>query len=160
MTNDALLVVDVQNGFINDNTRDLPHKIEEIQNNYKTVLALQFINLEGSMFRRELNWTKLSLNTDEVELAFTPRNDILIFPKYAYGVSSQLLNYLIENNINSIDVCGLNTDGCVTKICMDLFDNGILPKVLSGYCASCVGQLVHEQALVSLKHIIGAQNVI
>ncbi len=160
MTNDALLVVDVQNGFMNDNTRDLPHKIEELQYKYKTVLALQFINLEGSMFRRELNWTKLSLNTDEIELAFVPREDILIFPKYVYGVSPQLLEYLKDNNVTSIDVCGLNTDGCVTKICMDLFDNGIQPKVLSDYCASTVGKLIHEQALVSLKHIIGANNVI
>lgn len=160
MTNDALLVVDVQKGFINNNTSDLPHKIEELQHKYKTVLALQFINLEGSMFRRELNWTKFSLNTEDVELAFSPREDVLIFPKYVYGASPQLLEYLKENNITSIDVCGLNTDGCVTKICMDLFDNQILPKVLSNYCASNIGDVVHEQALVSLKHIIGINNVI
>lgn len=160
MTNNALLVVDVQKGFINKITKDLPRRIEKLQHSYETVLALQFINLEGSMFRRELNWKKLSLNTDEIEFAFKIRPDAVIFSKYSYGATHEFIEYLKENNISSIDLCGMDTDGCVTKVSMDLFDNGILPKVLGNYCASSVSQLVHEQALISLKNIIGPNNVL
>lgn len=160
MTNNALLVVDVQKGFINKITRALPQKIEKLQNKYQTVLALQFINLEGSMFRRELNWKRLSLNTEDVEFAFNIRPDAVIFAKYSYGATREFIEYLKENNITSIDLCGMDTDGCVTKVSMDLFDNGILPKVLGEYCGSSVSPLVHEQALISLKNIIGPKNVL
>lgn len=34
MTNNALLIIDVQKGFINEYTRELPGKIEKLQNNY------------------------------------------------------------------------------------------------------------------------------
>lgn len=70
MTNNALLIIDVQKGFINEYTRELPGKIEKLQNNYANVYAMQFINLEDSMFRKQLNWHKLSLNTQDTELAF------------------------------------------------------------------------------------------
>ena len=69
MTNNALLIIDVQKGFINEYTRELPGKIEKLQNNYANVYAMQFINLEDSMFRKQLNWHKLSLNTQDTELA-------------------------------------------------------------------------------------------
>lgn len=65
MTNNALLIIDVQKGFINEYTRELPGKIEKLQNNYANVYAMQFINLEDSMFRKQLNWHKLSLNTQD-----------------------------------------------------------------------------------------------
>jgi len=48
----------------------------------------------------------------------------------------------------------------VAKIALDLFDNRILPKVLADYCASTAGRLVHKRALISLRHIIGKDNVI
>ena len=67
MTNNALLIIDVQKGFINEYTRELPGKIEKLQNNYANVYAMQFINLEDSMFRKQLNWHKLSLNTQDSE---------------------------------------------------------------------------------------------
>ena len=60
MTNNALLIIDVQKGFINEYTRELPGKIEKLQNNYANVYAMQFINLEDSMFRKQLNRMRLS----------------------------------------------------------------------------------------------------
>ena len=75
MTNNALLIIDVQKGFINEYTRELPGKIEKLQNNYANVYAMQFINLEDSMFRKQLNRHKLSLNTQDTELAFKIRRD-------------------------------------------------------------------------------------
>lgn len=160
MTNNALLIIDVQKGFINEYTRELSGKIEKLQNNYANVYAMQFINLEDSMFRKQLNWHKLSLNTQDTELAFKIRPDALVFSKYSYGATPEFIEYLQQQGITSIDVCGQSTDCCVAKIALDLFDNRILPKVLADYCASTAGRLVHERALISLRHIIGKDNVI
>ena len=63
MTNNALLIIDVQKGFINEYTRELPGKIEKLQNNYANVYAMQFINLEDSMFRKPVSYTHLTLPT-------------------------------------------------------------------------------------------------
>lgn len=94
MTNNALLIIDVQKGFINEYTRELPGKIEKLQNNYANIYAMQFINLEDSMFRKQLNWHKLSLNTQDTELAFKIRPDALVFSKYAYGATPEFIEYL------------------------------------------------------------------
>lgn len=123
MTNNALLIIDVQKGFINEYTRELPGKIEKLQNNYANVYAMQFINLEDSMFRKQLNWHKLSLNTQDTELAFKIRPDALVFSKYSYGATPEFIEYLQQQGITSIDVCGQSTDCCVAKsrsICLTI----------------------------------------
>ena len=102
MTNNALLIIDVQKGFINEYTRELPGKIEKLQNNYANVYAMQFINLEDSMFRKQLNWHKLSLNTQDTELAFKIRPDALVFSKYSYGATPEFIEYLQQQGITSI----------------------------------------------------------
>ncbi|MDQ3442126.1 MAG: hypothetical protein M3490_00735 [Chloroflexota bacterium] len=55
---DALLVVDVQHGFINPFTKHVPDRISRLieRERHKTVLFTRFVNIEGSPFRRMLDW--------------------------------------------------------------------------------------------------------
>ena len=55
---DALLVVDVQNGFINEFTRHIPERIVALieRGEHDPVLFTRFVNIEGSPFRRFLRW--------------------------------------------------------------------------------------------------------
>ena len=51
-------------------------------------------------------------------------------------------------------LAGMNTDSCVLKIAVDLFENGIIPIVLSNYCASNNGKESHEADLKCLSKFV------
>lgn len=52
-------------------------------------------------------------------------------------------------------MAGIDTDCCVMKTALDLFEIGIKPIVLSHYCASTGGNNIHLAALDMLKRNIG-----
>ena len=117
----ALLIVDVQNGFVNNKTKHIPALVEKLQYNYELVIASRFINLPDSPYRRLIKWNHLSPETDEIELAFKPQEGTIIIDKYIYSCIDELfLQLLKENEINAVDICGIDTDICVTKCAVDL----------------------------------------
>ncbi len=68
--------------------------------------------------------------------------------------------YISENNINYIYLCGIDTDACVMKTAVDLFENGLNVKVIENYCMSHSGKKIHKSAIKMLKKLIGNKNVI
>ena len=56
--NKLLLVIDVQKDFINENTKPILLKIEELVNsdNFKNVVFTRFINDVNSIWYKELNY--------------------------------------------------------------------------------------------------------
>ena len=65
--NNSLLIIDVQKGFINEHTEHLPKKIEKLQERYDNIYAVQFVNLNNSLFRSLLHWDKFNLNSDDTK---------------------------------------------------------------------------------------------
>lgn len=56
--------------------------------------------------------------------------DNKIFNKKIYSaVNDEFKTYIKENDINSIFLCGIDTDACVLKTAVDLFENNIDVKV-------------------------------
>ena len=158
--NKALLIVDVQNGFINDNTKHIPGLVESLQYKYDKVIATRFINLPNSPYRRLIKWDHLSPDSNEIELAFTPKKEIVIINKYIYScVNNSFLSYLKDNNIDTVDICGIDTDICVTKCAVDLFENNIIPFVLKDYCATHANNVIQETALAILARYIGKNQI-
>ncbi|MGE4233893.1 MAG: hypothetical protein AB7F43_11240 [Bacteriovoracia bacterium] len=70
-----LLVIDVQNGFINKHTKHVPALVEKAQSRYDFLIATQFYNPSNSFFRTCIEWDKVQRTSDEFLLAFTPRKD-------------------------------------------------------------------------------------
>lgn len=157
----ALLIVDVQNGFVNEKTKHIPALVEKLQYNYDLVIATRFINLPDSPFRRLIKWDHLSPDTDEIELAFKPKEDTVIIDKYIYScIDEQFLRLLKDNGIEAVDICGIDTDICVTKCAVDLFERNITPYVLKDYCATHADADVQESALIILARYIGKTQII
>lgn len=153
---DALLIVDVQHGFVKDSTRGIPALVEKLQYEYEIVIATQFYNQEGSFFRTLIGWERLNADTPEFNLAFQLREDALRIIKSVYTcVDHRLLDYLSRKHVSSIDICGIDTDICVTKCAVDFFENGIEPVVLKDYCGSTAGEEAHGFALKILGRFIG-----
>ena len=157
----ALLIVDVQNGFVNNKTKHIPDLVEKLQYDYELVIASRFINLPDSPYRRLIKWNHLSPETDEIKLAFKPKEGTIIIDKYIYTcIDESFLQLLKENDINAVDICGIDTDICVTKCAVDLFERDITPFVLKDYCATHADADIQEAALIILARYIGKSQII
>lgn len=157
----ALLIVDVQNGFVNEKTKHIPMLVEKLQYSYDLVIATRFINLPDSPFRRLIKWNHLSPDTDEIELAFKPKEGVVVIDKYIYScIDEPFLRLLKDNGVEAVDICGIDTDICVTKCAVDLFERNITPYVLKDYCATHADADVQESALTILARYIGKTQII
>ena len=157
----CLMIIDVQKGFVNENTKDIPSKVEKLQHKYDYVIVTKFYNLPNSFFRKLIKWNKFGAGSLDAELAFKPKKEAMIIKKYLYtSVNKGLLNFLKSKNIKTVYLCGLDTDICVTKNAVDLIENGIIPIVLTDYCGSNAGKAAHLNAIKTLKLYIGKDQVI
>lgn len=160
LVNDCLIIVDVQNGFVNASTHNIPKAVEAAQRGYSHVIATRFYNPPGSLYRSLIGWNRFEAGTDDVDLAFAIRDDAVVIDKPRYScVDGALLELLRTWNVCSVDVCGIDTDICVMKTAVDLFEAGIVPCVISELCASHGGPEMHAAALRILRRYIGAAQV-
>lgn len=159
-----LLVVDVQCGFINEFTHHIPQRIVSLLHSkeYAPVLFTRFINASEGPYQKFLNWYSCE---DESETSIAPElesfvNSDLVFSKSGLcGMPDELIKYLHQQDINKIFLVGIDTDMCVLKIAMDIFDMGIEPIVLTDCCASTAGLQAHLAGLAVLSRNIGAQRL-
>ena len=156
----ALLIVDVQAGFVNDHTRHILPSVEALQARYDHVYATRFINAQDSPYREWMNWGRFGAESPDIELAFAARADTVVFDKHTYSsVDEQLLAELRRRGIEEVHVCGIDTDVCVTQSAVDLFEAGVRPVVLAASCASHGGPEYHEYALRILRRLIGKAQI-
>ena len=156
-----LLIIDLQKGFINQHTRHIPAKINELFDKYELIIATQFVNLPGSNFRKLLQWHDLSEGDASTEMAIDLHPHVVKIKKYGYScINDDFMKLIREKGVDFIDICGLDTEGCVLKSAVDLFEIGITPRVLSDYCASSGGHDYHEAGIKVLKRLIGDKQVI
>ena len=81
-------------------------------------------------------------------------------PHLSKGPKEVFLQLLKENDINAVDICGIDTDICVTKCAVDLFERDITPYVLKDYCATHADADIQESALIILARYIGKSQII
>lgn len=159
-----LLVVDVQTGFINDFTHHIPERIVRLieQKKYSPVLFTRFINSPDGPYTRLLNWDACNEEPEtNLATALTPYvQPQFVFSKLGLsGIPGELVDYFDQHQIEQVAVAGIDTDMCVLKIAMDLFDLGIEPIVLTDCCASTAGLQAHLAGLAVLSRNIGAQRL-
>ena len=76
--NNLLLVLDLQKSFINDNTKDLPKKIEQLikLGQYDHVVFTRFINSENSIWYQRLNYRGCLSEEDKEIIICVVVNDV------------------------------------------------------------------------------------
>jgi nicotinamidase-related amidase len=156
-----LLVVDVQRGFVNEYTSHLPARIARLvgTRRYDPIYFTRFENPPGGPYRRYLDWHGCA-KPPETRLApevapFAAAERIFSKPGYA-GLPDALAGVLRDSGVERVTVVGLDTDMCVLKVVMDLFDVAIEPLVLVDCCASTAGLQAHLAGLAVLSRNIGA----
>ncbi len=161
MSNELLVIIDLQKGFVNDWTRHLPAAVEDLQKSYNSVIATKFINPPGSPYRDFLGWSRFAPDhSDETDLAFVPRDDAKIIEKNVYSAAPEIILKTQELQINEVSLCGIATDNCLLKTAADLFEFSIKPLILVDYCASHGGPEAHQAGLLVLERMIGKDQLI
>lgn len=134
----ALILVDVQKGFINKQSAWLPTKLANYikKSDYADVIATCYINNSNTACYKYLGWMCCWY---EDEYAICSELDGLynrVFDKQTYtSVTPELLEYLVENNFSEIHICGISETCCVVATAYDLFDRGFNIKVIPALSA-------------------------
>jgi nicotinamidase-related amidase len=159
-----LLVVDVQLGFLTPFTRHIPGRIVRLieRGAYDPILFTRFVNKPDGPYHRFLDWHACAGEPDTLlapELErFAKPDRVFTKPGYA-GLSEELATYLQEHDYDQVVLAGIDTDMCVLKVAMDVFDLGIRPIILVDCCASTSGLQSHLAGLAILARNIGADQL-
>lgn len=163
-----LIIIDVQNGFIqDDNTAEVVRKLKDLLylGLFDVVIGTRYINAPNSTFERLFDYTALTTE-DEVNIPIELRYSIdWTVDKYTYDcVNSSFIQRLCQLNDGSIPsrvfIAGLDTDCSVLVSASSLFELNIEPIVLADYCYSTGGEEAHEAGLKCLYRLIGRKRVV
>ena len=164
MNKPLLLIVDVQNGFIDKHTKHVPKQIEtyikQERNRFSAVVTTRFINPTGSMFEQLMGWTDLR-EPDETRLhqLIAPHADHVL-TKTTYSNASAVAEIAKQYKTSQIWLCGIDTEVCVLQTASGLWDLGIHPIVLYDLCASTGGKQAHLNAYDILRRTVGTKQLI
>jgi len=159
----ALIVIDLQKGFLCPLTKNLPKKARGFllknKGKFDLVLFTQYLNRPKSQFVRFLGWRgfmdKKENDLFEEIKPFVNKNNL--FKKYTYGsfVDDKVLKVLRKNKIEEVWLMGIATENCVLTFARDAFDRGFKVVVLKDYCASTDSKKLHNATLEIIKNNIG-----
>ncbi|MCL2615947.1 MAG: isochorismatase family protein [Dehalococcoidia bacterium] len=163
-----LVVVDVQKGFIKtSHTENVANHIESILQKglFDYVIATRFINVEGSQFIRLMNWRGLTTDTEQALFGNIATISNKVIDKNVHTcVDASFLSLLEKENGGKLPehvfICGFDTDCCVQKIAVDIFEQGIRPIVLIDYCHSSGGENSHNTGVAALRRLIGETSIV
>ena len=155
---DCLVIIDVQKGFLSEETRQIPKRIEALlqKRTFAHVVGTQFINEADSPFCKLMGWNGLMDAASQQVDAYVESVCERIFVKKTYSCfTEEFEKYLKENQIEKLYFVGIDTDCCVLQSATDCFESNLPFEVLLYYCASNGGAESEEAALRVMRRTIG-----
>lgn len=159
-----MLIVDVQNAFINDYTHHIPESIRDVieTGTWDPLIFTRFINQPEGPYPILLGWNE-AMSSPGLEIVpelqpLTGRGAIHDKPGTT-GLPGDVRRLLRDKGYERVTIVGMDTDMCVLKTALDVFDLGIEPIVLTDCCASTAGLQAHFAALAILARNIGANRL-
>ena len=88
----ALIIVDMQKGFIKESNKFLVDNINKLisENRFDKVIATKFVNNADSQYVKFLNWSKM-IGEEEQEFAISLPANAIIAEKTSYGLDENAL---------------------------------------------------------------------
>ena len=165
MTDILFLIIDMQNGFINNFTEDLVPKIRDFQdkiNDFVVTAGTRYVNHEHTACYMFEGWKSCMEGSKEAEIVPALRNCMVqIFDKDKYSCwNEELKAFVRENKIRKIYFAGVNTGCCVLNSVLDCYNDLVDCAVIEDLCGSTSGVREHEAALTVLRSCITEERVI
>ncbi|PHV69301.1 hypothetical protein CS063_16590 [Sporanaerobium hydrogeniformans] len=159
-----LLITDVQEGYMNEFTQHIPQAIKKhvTHFNYDLIVATRFIDNNESLFKSELNIRNMTMISPQAKSnpIINEIADIMLMKSTYSSLTPDVRNLLTKNQVSEVYICGLNTETVILTTALELFDSGIIPKVLSNLCMSLAGPETNTMTLKILERAIGSNNIL
>ncbi|WP_423465244.1 cysteine hydrolase family protein [Promicromonospora sp. MS192] len=167
LRNPALVVVDVQNGFVNHHSKPVVPVIADLVTAWAErrlpVVLTRYLNEPGSAFEKYFSWTRF-MSSPDTDLA--PGIQPLaaghpVVDKLGYTLFNDEGNSLVgRHGWSDLVFCGIATESCVLKSAADAFEHGYGPWIVTDACASDAGPETHEAGLTVARRLIGRNQLI
>lgn len=164
MSREVLIVIDVQNGFVTDNSRHVVPVIRELvahwQASGRDTVFTRYFNYPGSPYERLIGWSELMgpPATDIVhELQPYAEKAIAVVDKHSYSLLADAggAHLVAKHGWTDLFVCGIDTESCVLKTVVDAFEQDMIPWLIEDASASHSGAYLHEAGLLIAGRFIG-----
>ena len=156
------MIIGMQKGFRYAESEALLPNLLKLKKSFKgKIVFSKFVNDKDSLFEKQLNWTEFQNEEDKKLFSELRVSNNIEFEHNGYTVINEaLLQFIKENKIIKVYLCGIYTDVCITKTAMDLFDKGIETFVIEDAYNSLHGKSIHDSAIESLRHILGKKQIL
>jgi nicotinamidase-related amidase len=160
----TLVVIDVQNGFVNERTRpSLPFAsklIEHWQAKRWPVVFTRFHNPAGSGYERWLAWTGLRAD-DETALHDVVAGcaDTVVDKSIYTAFTPEGEQALAVHAGDTLVICGIDTESCVLKTALDAFERDVRPVIAIDACATDGGEVAQQAARLVLERAVGSDQL-
>ncbi|MER0443193.1 isochorismatase family cysteine hydrolase [Streptomyces sp. Edi4] len=164
----ALIVVDVQNGFVNGHSRAvvpaIAHLVKQWRKAGAPVVFARFHNAPGSPYERITGWTDLRTAQEQAvvdELAPYVETAAAVIDKGQSSVFTvEGAQVIREAGWSDLVLCGIDTDSCVYDSAVAAYHAGYRPWIVTDACASSGGKRYHDAALLLAARNISAAQLV
>ena len=158
----ALIVVDVQSLFMNDDVREIPGRIASLidQVPYDYYVETLFHAETGSIWDKQMQWTGPKPNSDrinsveEISVALADKDAFYVekTTRSAFIGNTVLRDFLQKRSVAEVHIVGLDTSDCVLATAHDAFDEGFISYVIEECCEVADNRTLHQAALEILRY--------
>lgn len=159
-----ILLVDIQEGYMNDSLKDFPKAIEKHVANYDydLVIATRFINKNDSLHQNDIKAREMTVFSSKAKLVepIEKISDFVLMKSTYSSLTEDVLRLLEKNQVQQVYLAGLNVETSILATSFDLFDKGIKPVILSNLCDTSNGDEVKNKALEILRLAVGDECIL
>lgn len=159
----ALVVIDIENWSINENTKEIPSKlanfIDKNKHKFDFVLFTSARNTKGFNLYKRLG-VKEGMSGKQIEMRkeikrFLTKDNLFKKTTYSAFKSKRFSDFLRRNRIKRLYLCGINTDKCVLATAYEAFDLGYDIRIIEDLIGSTARKRVkHKAGLRLLKGLV------
>ena len=159
--NKALIIVDVQVGFLNDRNGYIVQNIESLIKNYEYNFFVEsvFHAEKGSLWDKQTGWVlpkDANFCTVKEITDLIQNKDCLHIEKTTKSVfkgNQNLFKELRERNIEEIHIVGLDSNDCVLATAYEAFDLGFYTYVIEECVESSDSEKMRDIGFEVLRHV-------
>lgn len=157
---ECLMIIDLQEGFLNTENEHIVPLINELVKNYKKgiIMATKYVN-DDPKLEELFDYHKLKTETEtKLAIPLEKYAKYVCYKNIYSAITSEVKEILEKEKITQVYLAGISTDCCILKTALDLVEMKIKPIVLTKYCASSRREY-HENGVNLLKRLIGEKQI-
>ncbi len=164
----VLVVIDAQNGFMSEHSRPTVPVVVDLVTRWMDqggdVVFTRYYNYDGSPYERLIHWSKVKgpPETSIVdELAPLAKRATAVIDKPIYSLFTPEAEQLFaEKGWKDVYICGFDTESCVLKTALDVFERDLTPWLIEDASASHAGAAAHEAGILIARRTVGKSQII